>query len=684
MWLDDIEASSGWDAEENVHGLHLSAYFGLTQTVSALLATDIDVDIEDCLQTTPLMYAAQAGHADIVHLLLHSGADPGRICRRGRTALHRACEKSYAAVVMEIVSSSKDVAVNDIDGGSSSNFSALMWAVTNENTEIVKHLLTRKDIDVNLKRPNHCQFGALHYCVLDGQIDIARLLLSDARVEINAVDASRQTALILAARHGYDDMVSLLLEKGADTDARDMYNGPALLRAVDRNALECVRMLVEHGADYKFKDVHGRNILHGCAINGHGTIICYLLKNLSDLDPNAQGDAGETPLYDAVRCPSEAVARALLEYGARTDIKNIHGKTPLRLARDRDLDRLFDLLRSARLKEQEAHEHLQHDGESDLLAHLRRADTLAVDYKMSVETAIRKLDATELENYLNEGGPEALDAIKDQSREVLYIAIYHGLYDNLCVLLDKGADIHSRNKWGHTLLHAAIDFNQYEIFELLLDRGCRINDRDLMNRTPLTFCTLHQFKPIFGFLLVKRGAGFDRSERDGLVPTLRYAVECDEFEVVKILVEAGVPFRIKDATGQTPYQQAKRAGHQCIAQYLYEQVRKERTASTNSTDVATIALEASGNLTVEPSEENGDPTEGKAEVILQTKVKMLAPKENEAQGDEKVSSSDGIKSEEALNKGLSRLSLKGHNELTKREIYLSSMIFLLIMLLLYK
>ncbi|TRX87885.1 hypothetical protein FHL15_011224 [Xylaria flabelliformis] len=689
MWLDDIEASSGWDAEENVHGLHLSAYFGLTETVSSLLATDVDVDIEDCLQTTPLMYAAQAGHADIVHLLLHAGADPGRICRRGRTALHRACEGNYAKVVAEIVASSRDVAVNVIDAGNPYNLSALMWAVSNENSEIVKHLLTRKDIDVNLKCPNYFQFGALHHCVLGGQIEIAKLLLSDARIAINAVDNSRQTALTLAAQQGYGDMVSLLLEKGADTDARDVYDGPALLRAVDENALECVRILVEHGVDYKFKDFHGRNILHGCAINGRGTIMRYLLKTLPNLDPNAQGDAGETPLHDAVGRNAEAVVRVLLEYGARTDIEDTSGKTPLRLAREQDRDRLFDLLRNARLKELEADEHPHHDGEfvndeSDLSAHIKRASTLAVDYKMSIEAAVRKLDKAELETYLNETGSEALDAIKDQSREILHIAIRYGRRDNLCLLLDKGGDINSRNKWGHTLLHAAIDFDEYEIAELLLDRGCNIDERDLINRTPLLFCTLQQFKPAFGFLLLKRGASFERSERDALVPTLRYAVECDEFEVVKILVEARVPFRIKDRTGQTPYQQAKRAGHERIAQYLYEQARKERTASMNSDHVATKDTETTEDLTVGSSEKDVSPAERGADDVPQTQVKTIIPEGNEAQAHENIQHHDSKKNEEALSNGFVRSWRNGYNEMTKRETYLLGIILLLIFLLLRK
>ncbi|KAI0143433.1 ankyrin [Xylariaceae sp. FL1272] len=584
MWLDGLEASSGWDAEEGVDGLHLGAHFGLSAATSAFLATGSDVDVEDCLSTTPLMYAAQAGHAEIVHILLHSGADPSRICRRGRTALNRAVVINDMAVVKEIIASRRDIAINAFDRGSYAS-TALMWATAQGNEEIVKLLLTRDDIDINLRIPDTYQSNALHWAVIDDQLGIAELFLADSRTEIETADSSRRTALMLAAELGHGEMLSLLLRCGANTDARDIYDGPPLLRAVDKNSLECVRLLVEYGVDYKFKDFLGRGILHGCAINARSTIMRYLLKALPDLDPNVQGDSGETPLHDAVTRNSEATVRVLLEHGARTDIENKHGKTPLRMARDGDLERLFDLLRAARMKEIEPADSQSQLalGDSDAVGHPKRANTLAVDYKMSIETAVRKLSAEGLRSYLAEMGPQnASELIKDTTRELPHLAVRYGRTDNLGILLDMSADIHKRDEWGFTPLHAAIDFENYTAAEVLLDRGCDIDARDLLNRTPLTFCTSQDLKPAFAFLLLKRGATFDVSERDGLVPTLRYAVECDEFEIVRILVEGGVPFRMKDRRDQTPYQQAKRAGYEKIAQYLYEQARQEKSRPKDS------------------------------------------------------------------------------------------------------
>ncbi|GAW25147.1 putative ankyrin repeat-containing [Rosellinia necatrix] len=137
-------------------------------------------------------------------------------------------------------------------------------------------------------------------------------------------------------------------------------------RTVDENALVCVSILIEHGVDYKFKDFYERNILHG----------------------------NETFLHDAVSHNWEAVVRVLLENGARTDIEDMRGKTPLRLARDQKLDGLFDLLRSARLKEQDDDEHprryamLTGNTNDDSSVQPRRTDTLMVDYKMPIDVAV--------------------------------------------------------------------------------------------------------------------------------------------------------------------------------------------------------------------------------------------------------------------------------------------------------
>ena len=57
---------------------------------------------------------------------------------------------------------------------------------------------------------------------------------------------SGQTALMLAASHGRYDMVELLLDTGADVNARDEDGSTALMCACEHGYIEIVQMLLGH------------------------------------------------------------------------------------------------------------------------------------------------------------------------------------------------------------------------------------------------------------------------------------------------------------------------------------------------------------------------------------------------------------------------------------------------------
>lgn len=623
MWIDDMETSSGWDAEDGVHGLHVASYFGLSDAVSVLLSSGIDADVEDCLQTTPLMYAAQEGHTDIVRTLLRAGANPGRICGRNRTVLHRVCLKNtsqHINIVKQIVSSTKDISINAFDvnyGGGT----ALMHAVFTECEESVKLLLTRKDIDVGLQKPNKPRNNALLIAVIYGCHELVETLLDDGRVSIESMNLSGQTALNLAASKGYLSIVELLLGRGANIDTGDMYEGPPLLRAIDNNRLECVRLLIERGVNYRFKDSLGRGALHACAINKRGVIMRYLLKNL-DLDPNVQGNGGETPLHDAVGANSVAITKILLEYGARTDIEDKMGRTPLVRARDLQRDRLFSILKKARKKEPK----VMKDEDTDPLTipkHPARADTLSEEYKLPIHSVVRHYSRKELEKYLSDLGPQADEAINQTDsvdlKTPLHFAARFGRVDSMRLLLERGASVGPKDRWGYTPLHIAVDFGQLEAIEFLLQNGCEVNEKDLLGRTPLMFAIDHQVaRANCAFLLLRHNATFQNPEGGLLLPLLSYAIDCNEIDIVKILIEGGVPFRIRDQNLLTPYQRAKRAGHQAIAQYIYDRAVGDKSYRASNESIDTIhgqleAADAQGtsipNFNMEKGKSGGEPAD---------------------------------------------------------------------------
>lgn len=76
---------------------------------------------------------------------------------------------------------------------------------------------------------------------------VAQLLHSGA--DPNARDRYGQTALMLAAHHGHDDVVATLIDAGADLNVTAKYGLSALMLAVVAGHAECARLLARAGAN---------------------------------------------------------------------------------------------------------------------------------------------------------------------------------------------------------------------------------------------------------------------------------------------------------------------------------------------------------------------------------------------------------------------------------------------------
>src|SRR5947209_5518941 len=78
--------------------------------------------------------------------------------------------------------------------------------------------------------------------------EIARMLL-ERGADINARDEWGRTALMIGADEGYSELVSLLLDWEADVHARDERGYTALMFAAWKGHLDVVKALIERGAD---------------------------------------------------------------------------------------------------------------------------------------------------------------------------------------------------------------------------------------------------------------------------------------------------------------------------------------------------------------------------------------------------------------------------------------------------
>ncbi len=145
MWYSDSPEMRYWDVKSGAQALHLAAFFGLVHLVVRLIKGQHSVDHRDSRGTTPLMYAASAGHAEVVQVL---GADPSRTCYRSTTALHRGIEGNHVDVVRYLLHARKT------DANAMSTFysghTPLMLAVSGQSADMVSMILQTPGLDVNL------------------------------------------------------------------------------------------------------------------------------------------------------------------------------------------------------------------------------------------------------------------------------------------------------------------------------------------------------------------------------------------------------------------------------------------------------------------------------------------------------------------------------------------------------
>lgn len=142
------------------------------------------------------------------------------------------------------------------------------------------------------------------------------------------------TELHIAAARGNADTVAVLLQQGANIEARHSKNKTPLYEAAKRGHYEVVKLLIQHGTNVSSRngDV-GFSPLHAAAEYKHSDVMQLLLA--SGADVNSRNGWDQTPLHQvsmrAWHKDSEA-ARFLVDHGAKIEARDNRGFTALVIA----------------------------------------------------------------------------------------------------------------------------------------------------------------------------------------------------------------------------------------------------------------------------------------------------------------------------------------------------------------
>ncbi|KAI9770975.1 MAG: hypothetical protein M1840_002679 [Geoglossum simile] len=266
------------DVPRQMTGVHLAAYFGLREEMTALLKNRYDPDSKDGGGRTPLWCAAAHGHEAVVKLLLDSGKVDVDVKDEdcGRTPLWCAAARGHEAVVKLLLDSGKvDVDVKNERKGRT----PLWYAAAHGHEAVVKLLLDSGKVDVDVKDERNGR-TPLSYAAERGHEAVVKLLLDSGKVDVDVKDERNgRTPLWWAAAHGHEAVVKLLLDSGkVDVDVKDEdYGLTPLWWAAARGHEAVVKLLLDSGkVDVDVKDKDGWTPLSYAAAQGHEAVVKLL------------------------------------------------------------------------------------------------------------------------------------------------------------------------------------------------------------------------------------------------------------------------------------------------------------------------------------------------------------------------------------------------------------------------
>ncbi|KAJ2941213.1 hypothetical protein O0L34_g10448 [Tuta absoluta] len=217
-------------------------------------------------------------------------------------------------------------------------YTPLHHACLRSHKEIVQLLLS---VDASPCVLDKKGANPLHLAAWKGDVDIVNMLLahSNPRVDINQQTSDQETAVLIAARSGYVQVVEVLISHGADVTIKNIKDESALDLAAFFGRLETVQLLLRVRPDlvdqYKYPRCRGRVFpstpLHRAIKNGHKEVVKALIN--AGVDPNVRTHNG-TPLHEAACYGRAPIVRILLSKRADLHAVDRRGKTVYDLLAD--------------------------------------------------------------------------------------------------------------------------------------------------------------------------------------------------------------------------------------------------------------------------------------------------------------------------------------------------------------
>ncbi len=414
--------------------------------VKELLGKGASPDARD-KWATALYYAVDRKHYEVVKYLLSKGANSVLANANGDLPLARAVDMGDRKMVETMLDAGARI-------NAAASATALQRAAFNGHVDLVKLLLSRgASVHKRSKFRGTAVMTAVYNAKVAEAVQIEILSLLIARgARVNDACSEGDTPIMNAAQDGRLEVVRYLVSRGADIHRRDIRGMTALARAASLGRGEVVKYLVSKGAKVNLPKSSPVAMAAG---NGHIEVVRFLIEKGADTEK--KGRLAVPALMTACRGGYIEIVKLLVEKGSDVNIKSEYG-SPL------------------------------------AFAVLSRKTRGAVKIEMI--------------KYLLSKGAEINPGKRAHITPLNAAVCMHDL-ELVRYLAEKGADVNLPDRYGHTPLIKTADRGCHHnkswenfdreyarIAEFLLDRGAELHRRNRDGKTALMLAKLYGYKEV--------------------------------------------------------------------------------------------------------------------------------------------------------------------------------------------